>query len=227
MFTRLLTSALFAGFAAGLIAAILQFLFVQPVLLHAELYESGAVTHFGATGSDANGPGWSFDALRDGFSILFSALIYVGYALILIAAIALADEQGMKFTPRQGLLWGLAGFVTFQFAPGFSLPPEVPGVAAADVSARQVWWFFTAATTAIGLSLFAFGTTWFLWGIGGVLILLPHVIGSPQPHTFVGTVPPEIASLFVSRSLGVGIVIWSLLGILSVSFWNQSADQGT
>lgn len=227
MFTRLLTSALFAGFAAGLIAAILQFLFIQPVLLHAELYESGAVTHFGATGSDANGPSWSFDALRDGFSILFSALVYVGYGLILVAAIALADEQGMKFTPRQGLLWGLAGYVTFHFAPSFGLPPEVPGIAAADVAARQVWWFFTAAATATALGLLAFGTNRYMWAIGIVLILLPHVIGAPQPQTYIGTVPPEIASLFVSRSLGVGMLIWSLLGMLSVSFWNQSADQET
>ena len=34
MFSRILTSALFAGAAAGLIAALLQLYFVQPVLLH-------------------------------------------------------------------------------------------------------------------------------------------------------------------------------------------------
>ena len=48
MLTRIVTSALFAGAAAGLVAALLQFIFVQPVLLHAELYESGALQHFGA-----------------------------------------------------------------------------------------------------------------------------------------------------------------------------------
>ena len=47
MFSRILVSALFAGFLAGLIAALLQLVFVQPVLLHAELYESGALNHFG------------------------------------------------------------------------------------------------------------------------------------------------------------------------------------
>ena len=48
MFARILTSALFAGAAAGVVAAILQFMFVQPVLLHAELYEAGDLVHFGA-----------------------------------------------------------------------------------------------------------------------------------------------------------------------------------
>ncbi|MFP3548422.1 CbtA family protein, partial [Rhizobium sp. SIMBA_035] len=47
MLTRILTSALFAGAAAGLIVALLQLFFVQPVLLHAELYETGALVHFG------------------------------------------------------------------------------------------------------------------------------------------------------------------------------------
>ena len=46
MFFRLITSALFAGAAAGLIAALLQLAFVQPVLLHAERFESGDLVHF-------------------------------------------------------------------------------------------------------------------------------------------------------------------------------------
>ena len=50
MLARILTSALIAGAVAGLIAALLQLSFVQPVLLHAELYEQGALTHFPAEG---------------------------------------------------------------------------------------------------------------------------------------------------------------------------------
>ena len=106
MFTRILISALFAGFAAGLIAALLQLAFVQPVLLHAELFESGALTHFGTTGSAVHADVGGVDLLRDGLSILFSALIYTGYALILIALMALADERGVQITARQGLVWG-------------------------------------------------------------------------------------------------------------------------
>ena len=39
MFAKIAVSALIAGFGAGLIAALLQFAFVQPLLLHAELFE--------------------------------------------------------------------------------------------------------------------------------------------------------------------------------------------
>ena len=48
---KLLTSAVFAGVAAGLIAALLQFTFVAPSLLEGELYESGAKVHFALDGS--------------------------------------------------------------------------------------------------------------------------------------------------------------------------------
>ena len=61
MFSRILTSAVFAGAAAGLIAALLQLFFVQPVLLHAELYESGAaLLHKSGDGRGSPSPGQSY-----------------------------------------------------------------------------------------------------------------------------------------------------------------------
>ena len=85
MFSRLVTSALFAGAATGLIAALLQFMFVQPVLLHAELYESGALQHFGAEPVSAHPDLPGFDTMRDGLSIVFTMLTYTGYALVMVA----------------------------------------------------------------------------------------------------------------------------------------------
>ena len=43
---HMLSSALVAGFAAGLLCALLQFLLVQPKILLAEGYESGELVHF-------------------------------------------------------------------------------------------------------------------------------------------------------------------------------------
>ena len=51
MTKHLLTSALFAGVVTGLIAALLQFHFVIPLLLEGELYEAGARIHFPINGS--------------------------------------------------------------------------------------------------------------------------------------------------------------------------------
>ncbi|MEI2612914.1 MAG: CbtA family protein [Candidatus Promineifilaceae bacterium] len=41
--------------------------------------------------------------------------------------------------------------LAFQLAPAFGLPPELPGMAAADLGARQVWWCGTALATGVGI----------------------------------------------------------------------------
>ena len=220
MFSRILVSGLFAGFAAGLIAAALQLVFLQPVLLHAELYETGKLTHFGATqAAGAAAVPAGLDPMRDGLSVLFSALIYCGYALILVAAMALAAERGVRISVRQGLLWGLAGFLAVHFAPAVGLPPELPGSAAADVALRQIWWFGTVGATAAGLALIAFGRGWIAWGAAALLIVAPHIVGAPHADGFAGPVPPELAGLFAGRALGVGLVAWALLGLFAAFFW--------
>ncbi len=232
MFTRILTSALFAGFAAGLIAALLQLVFVQPVLLHAELYESGKLVHFGsgaAKAANAHVATGGIDLMRDGLSVLFTTLIYTGYGLLLVAAIALAGERGISVSPRQGLIWGLAGFIAVQFAPAVGLPPELPGASAADVGVRQVWWFGTVTATAAALWLIAFGQSWIARGIAVVLLLAPHIIGAPHPTVFEGPTPPELAGIFATRALGVGLVAWTLLGLFSAYFYqreSETADAG-
>ena len=220
MFSRILVSALFAGFLAGLIAALLQLVFVQPVLLHAELYESGALNHFGDAGENAAAaavPG--IDLERDGLSVLFTALTYTGFAFLLVAAMALAEDRGFRITVRQGLVWGVAGFVAFQLAPALGAPPELPGSAAAEIGPRQIWWFGTVGATAAGLALVAFARSWTLRGVAALLLLAPHLIGAPHPDDFFGPAPPELASLFAARSLGAGLAAWSLLGLLAAYFW--------
>jgi cobalt transporter subunit CbtA len=226
MFTRIITSALLAGAGAGFIASLLQLGFVQPVLLHAELYESGQLVHFGSQSVvSAHQDVAGFDALRDGLSIAFTIAIYCGYALILVAAMALATERGAVVTARNGIIWGIAGFIAVHFAPGFTLAPEVPGVAAADVYARQLWWFPTVAAAAVAMWLIGFGKSWLAWGIAAVLLIIPHVIGAPEPDTFAGPVPTEIGALFASRALGIGLAAWVLVGLFAGYFWSREVAE--
>jgi len=221
MFTRIVTSALFAGAAAGLLASLLQLAFVQPVLLHAELYESGQLVHFGGRAVSAVQDLGGFDAVRDGLTMAFTMAVYTGYALLLIAAMAFAGEYGHGVTARQGIVWGLAGFVAVHLAPGFTLAPEVPGIAAGEVFARQIWWFATVFAAAAALGLIAFGKNWLAWGAAAVLLLAPHLVGAPLPDSFTGPVPPEIAALFAARALGVGCAAWVLTGLFAGFFWQR------
>lgn len=226
MFSRILTSALFAGAAAGLIAALLQLAFVQPVLLHAELYESGELVHFGGEAVSAHPelPGMFSELTRDVLSIVFTMLTYTGYALVMVALMSVAEGQGHKIDGRTGVLWGLAGFVAFHFAPGFTLAPEVPGVAAADVAARQVWWFATVAAAGVAMWLIAFGGNIISYVIAAVLLMAPHVIGAPEPDVFTGPVPTEIGALFAARAFGIGLAAWVLVGSFAGYFWQKEAS---
>ncbi|UWR26255.1 CbtA family protein [Sulfitobacter sp. S223] len=221
MLSKLLTSALFAGAAAGLIAGLLQLLFVQPVLLHAELYESGELVHFGSIASSAHPDLPGFDAVRDLLSIVFSMLTYTGYAMMLVALMLIAEERGAHVTARTGIIWGIAGFVAAHFAPGFSLAPELPGSAAADIGARQVWWFATVISAGIAMWLLAFGRNWAMLGSAVILLAAPHVIGAPMPDTLTGPVPTEIASQFTSRAYGIGMVAWVMLGCFAAYFLDK------
>ncbi|MSU90458.1 cobalt transporter [Rhodobacteraceae bacterium 2CG4] len=228
MFQRLLTSGLFAGFAAGLIAGALQFVFVQPVLLHAELYESGQLTHFGAGAQ----PGVAallppVDWTRSGLTVLFTALLYTGYALLLVAGFALAETRGARIDARAGALWGLAGFVAFHLAPAAGLPPELPGMAAADIRARQLWWLFCLVATGAGLWLLLLERLRAGWIIGVALLAAPHLVGAPHPEAFSGPAPPELASLFAGRTLAVGLASWVVLGLLAGHFWVREQAAGT
>ncbi len=225
MFSRILISGLFAGAAAGLITALLQLYFVQPVLLHAELYESGELVHFGADAVSAHPELPGFDAVRDGLSIVFTMLTYTGYALVLVALMSMAERQGHEVTARNGLMWGLAGFIAFHFAPGMSLAPEVPGVAAADVGVRQIWWTITVAAAGVAMWLIAFGGNLVSYLVAALLLMAPHVVGAPEPETFSGPVPTEIGALFAARAFGIGMAAWALLGSFAGYFWQAEGKR--
>ncbi len=252
------SSALIAGAAAGLIAALLQLWLVQPVLLHAELYEDGTRSHFptasaGGHSHDHDHPASlvtglpehdraaitidhehaseteataeayppfkaEIDLPRDALSVLFSILIYIGYALITLAVVLAStrgdqDVHGRQLTVRQGLLWGLGGFLAVQFLPAIGLAPELPGMSAADLAHRQIWWGATVIASGFGIWLIAFGRNWLAWSLAILLLAAPHVIGAPEVEVFEGPAPPELASEFAARALGVGLVGWLVLGL--------------
>lgn len=241
MFQRMLTGAVFAGAAAGLIATLLHFAFVQPVLLLGEQYESGELVHFEAAGhaaTDGHGhaddhshgaeDGHSHDhgaagsdLQRNGLTVVFTVLIYVSYAAILIAGFALAEMAGRRIGAVEGLLWGLAGYLAFQLAPAMGLPPELPGTVAADLGERQVWWWLTVVTTGGGLALLAYGNKVWMYPLAGAALALPHVIGAPQIEGFWGVAPPEVGSLFATRALGAGLLAWCVMGWFAGSLWSR------
>ena len=144
-------------------------------------------------------------------TVAFNIVTYTGYGLLLSAMISFATFKGITTTARQGLIWGLCGYIAVQFAPAIGLPPELPGTIAAEVGQRQLWWISTILASAAGLGLIAFGRS-YLPLAGVVLMAIPHLLGAPHLDTFFGVAPPELAAEFATLSLGAAAAGWVLLG---------------
>jgi len=224
LFRNVVLVAAIAGLLASLVMTALQSFATVPLILEAETYENGGDAHshdHAAAGAEAAAPvagdphhdedAW---APADGFERFFftflaNAASGFGLALILVAV---SEIAGGIASWRAGMLWGFAGFAAFTLAPGLGLPPELPGMPAADLGARQVWWITTVIATAGGLALIAFRGTILLSIIGVALIVAPHVIGAPQPVSHASDVPADLHHRFVVASTVTMLVFWVLLG---------------
>ena len=246
MIRNMVSSALAAGVAAWLLAALLHFAFVQKFILLAEDYESGAAVHFGGVtptaGHDAAtashdeaapeaapaeaetaeaGPEAAEPSAftRNAWTVVFFSLVYVAYASLMAAGFGLARTYGREITAREGLLWGLAGFAAFQLAPAMGLAPNLPGTPGADLGDRQLWWWGAVLATATGLGLLAYGRGAIAVVVALALLAAPHLIGAPQTDGYAGTAPPEVASAFAARVLGVSFFAWLLMGWVAGTVW--------
>lgn len=228
MIKRIARTAGFSGLLAALLLTLLQSFWVAPLILQAETYESAApAAEHHSHGEEANaGHTHSEEAWapEDGWQRILSTtggnlVVAVGFALILTALYSLR-EPGRTST---GALWGLAGFAVFCLAPTLGLPPELPGTAAADLGQRQSWWIGTAAATALGLALLVFARHGLLKALGAVLLVVPHVIGAPQPEVHESLAPQALENQFKIASWLTNAVFWVALGLLSAWLYRRSS----
>lgn len=219
--------AVVAGLFAGLVMAAMQSFTTVPLILQAETFEGSGdeapagdaaaeapAAHEHAEGTPAHehdpeawGPADGFE--RNFYTFAANIVTAIGFGLLLVVASELAG--GIR-SWRQGVLWGLAGFAVFTLAPGLGLPPELPAMPAADLGERQVWWWFTVIATAVGLALIAFRGT-VVWSLLGVaLIVIPHLVGAPQPVSHDSPIPANLHHQFVVITTVTNLIFWVLLG---------------
>ena len=228
------TSAL-AGLIVGVAVTAVQQVGTIPLIAKAEVFEQKTETgkpavaaqpapaHSHETGAHAHAAGAAHDhgpgawAPADGFernayTALFNVLEWIGFGMVLAGGLVLSRRRANW---REGLLWGMGGFAAFGLAPGLGLPPELPGMPAAELVPRQLWWVGTAAATAAGLAMIAFRPS-VAWCVAGIaLIALPHAIGAPQPVGVESSVPEAMSRQFVVAVTLTTFLSWALLGALS------------
>ena len=145
MFQRIFFAAVVSGLIAGLFATAVQSTRVIPLIIEAEKYEKREPVPIPQTHEDHADEGEGLS--RMALTLVSNVVSGVGFALLLVGCIALRGEVDW----RRGILWGVGGFVVFSLAPAIGLPPELPGVDAASLPQRQLWWVLTVAATAAGL----------------------------------------------------------------------------
>lgn len=231
LFRTIVLVAGLVGLAAGLLLTGLQAFTTVPLILEAETYENAAgghdhASHDHGTGaadaqadaviaaSDTAEEAWAPEdgAERWFYTAVANVLTGIGFALLLGAA---AEMKGGIRSWRQGLFWGLAGFAAFTLAPGLGLPPELPAMPAADLGDRQTWWVLTVLLTAGGIALMAFSRNLPLAILGIVLVVVPHVIGAPQPASHESPIPDDLHHQFVVAAVATSFVFWVVIGGLT------------
>lgn len=240
LFRRLFLCALLVGVLTGLFDSAVQRWQVVPLILAAEVFEVAgeqqAAQHEHAAGAAAHSheaqawePETGFE--RTAYTVLANVLNAIGSALLLLPLMAFVNRQrgghalslknDYSQTIRHGLLWGSAAWVCLFAMPAIGLPPELPGMQAAALQARQLWWLLTVACGAGGLALLCLvRAKWRVLGLA--LLVLPYAIGAPhhEGSAFAGmgleaTVQmQELASRFVVATSIASAVQWLLLGTL-------------
>lgn len=236
MVNRVLTVSILAGLLAGLIIAALQHVTTTPLILKAETYETamraqapslaafdGQARIFLAHGPSGDAAGHDHaewkpeDGLqRTAFTTLVTIATSIGFAALLLGGMIAANET---ITDKRALAWAACGFLAFGLVPAAGLAPELPGSAAAELVARQIWWIATALVTAGGLFVFLRMEAPWLRALAVLAMLLPHVIGAPHPAAPESKVPAEIAAHFTALSLSVQAALWLATGLAVGVLW--------
>ena len=257
MISKAVTTVLLAGFVAGGLFTGAQMLKVTPLILQAEKYEVGTevvphthqqsgITHehelngvaldvhasmkdthaAEAVSVDHSDESWVPEdgAERTFYTGISNIVTGIAFSLMLVAVYLL---RGKPVNMNSGLLWGAAGFLIFSGSPALGLPPELPGMTAAALDARQTWWIGTVIATAIGIGLFS-ETKTILPKIAAVLLLAaPHLIGAPHPLLFESNVPAELSAQFAIASLFTSAFFWMVLGASTGYFYQKLVPKTT
>ena len=249
-FRPIVFASVLAGLIVGIVVTLVQQLGTVPLILRAEVYEQAAELAGPATPAaphdhDAGGvtesdrgppvaapqaddhehaaaawePAPGFE--RNAYTALFNVLDWIGFGLMLTGLLVLLRRP---VTWREGFLFGLAGFTVFVLAPGLGLPPELPGVPAAPLTPRQIWWLATALATAIGLWLIAFRPSPLAAALAILLIAAPHIVGAPILERALTDVPEVLSHRFVVAVTLTTLLSWSLLGGLSGYLYQRFAQ---
>lgn len=243
-FQRLIWAALAVALVVGTLQTGVQRWQAAPLILAAEQYEDQKVevpaplaTEGGAnavaTASEhSHGDehaheheAWAPENGRErtGWTLVANALHAFSMALLVFAVMGLAVlRRGPAVSAKALAAWvALAGFVSLHLWPSLGLPAEVPGMEAAPLQARQLWWVLAVASAALACGALGFARGHWRWPAAAVLLALPFLVGAPELHgdALAGFGAQARAALsqlehqFAWATTWVAVSFWAMLGL--------------
>lgn len=243
IFQRLIWSALATAMVVGSVQTGVQRWQVAPMILAAEAYEAqkaeapaptAALTapahaeaaphehehEHGAAreGEPENG------AKRIGWTWVANILHVFSMALLVFAVMGIwLYRRGMAVAslPLAGLVAG-AGWLSFHLWPSLGLHAEVPGMEAAPLHARQVWWVLAVGSAALACAVAGFARAPWRWPVAAALLALPFVVGAPQLQgdALAGfdaeahAALEQLGAQFIWATTWVSLSFWASMGVV-------------
>jgi cobalt transporter subunit CbtA len=232
IFRRIIYTALLVGLLSGLIMSVIQITTVNPIIFAAESYESEraiAVEH--EHGGHNHSSTWAPEegAERTSYTIFANVSAGIGFAAILLALMSQLQLSGItQLSVPKGILWGVAGFVAVFVAPAIGLPPEIPGIEAAAIEQRQLWWTLAVIAVAVGLLILSFAPLKYKV-LGLISLVIPYIVTIPhhQGPAFAHPDPSVVEALtrlheqFLINSAISNLVFWLALGVIAAWALNR------
>jgi cobalt transporter subunit CbtA len=239
MLAKIILSTLVAGLLAGLVMAGIQYVRLTPLIQAAEVYETPETEAIAEANkpcvetmpgmkmcNDDGRPSWKPEEgwQRTVTTTTASLLTGAGFAILLVGVSMLTN---IPITMHNGLIWGICGFIAVSLMPSIGLPPELPGMPAADLQTRQIWWVATIIATGAAIYMWINAKNYW-WQICALIIaIMPQLFAPLKAAKTEGNLPASLASEFAANSLAANLVMWLAIGFfVSIALDKHQKDIG-
>jgi cobalt transporter subunit CbtA len=247
VFQRLIWAALATAVVVGSVQTGVQRWQAAPLILAAEVYEeqkaeapapvapatdAATATHTHAEGvaphDHDHGAAKEWEPENGAERIVWTwvANILHAFSMTLLAfavmGVWLYQRGSAVASLRLAGLVAAAGWLSFHLWPSLGLHAEVPGMEAAPLQARQVWWALAVGSAAGACAVAGFVRAAWRWLVAAALLALPFVVGAPhlQGDVLAGFGPEAHAALeqlgrqFIWATHWVALSFWVSLGLV-------------
>lgn len=228
MLGKIILATIIAGLLAGFVMAGIQYVRLTPLILAAEVYESPETEAIAEAskpcvetmpgmkmcsdeGHEHNADAWQpEDGWQRTLSTSTASLLSgAGFAVLMVGISMLLN---IPITKQNGLIWGVCGFIAVSLAPASGLSPELPGMLAADLHFRQIWWVATIFLTGLAIYFWLFARDYW-WRIAAIIFaIVPQFFVPINEVESKSNLPASLAAEFASSSLAANFIMWLAIG---------------